>query len=124
MNYETPHLTECLPSRKWWLLPWHYWGWDFCRDTPDAVVRRQMDWCQDQFRARIGEGWPLCYIGNATLPTQRLDTIREMIAFCRDHGAAGHLGMGNPIPEYGLRWHGATEEGVGRARSLYRELSG
>lgn len=122
MSYETPYLTACLPSRDWWLLPWHYWGWDFCRDTPDAVIRRQMDWCQRQFLAHIQEGRPLCYIGNATLPTERYESIREMAAFCRDRGAAGHLGMGNPIPEYGLRWHEATEESVRKARKLYREL--
>ena len=122
MSYETPYLTGCLPSKDWWLLPWHYWGWDFDEQTPDAMVRRQMDWCKAQFRARIAEGHPLCYIGNATLPTQRLDSIREMANFCKEEGAAGHLGMGNPIPDYGLRWLKATEGGIRTVRALYREL--
>ncbi len=122
MSYETPYLIDALPARNWWLLPWHYWGWDFCKETPDAEVRQQMNWCQHQFRRLIQAGHPLCYIGNATLPTERHDSIREMVQFCRDNGAAGHLGMGNPIPTYGLRWHGATETSIKSAKSLYQEL--
>lgn len=122
MNYETPYLSSCLPSKDWWLLPWHYWGWDFAAGTPDNVRRRQIHWCQEQFRARIREGHSLCYIGNATLPTECPETIREMADFCRVSGASGHLGMGIPLPGYGLRWHKATEDTVASSRRLYREL--
>jgi hypothetical protein len=121
MGYEVPYVLDCLPTRDWWLLPWHYWGWDFSEADTDSVVRHQMDYCKGAFRELAQSGYKLCYIGNATLPTQRFDSIAEMVQFSEEVGAAGYLGMGNPIPTYGLRWHGATEESVAATRRLYRE---
>lgn len=120
MGYETPYVLSALPTRDWWVLPWHYWGWG--GNDSDALVRQQMDWCRRRFAAMAKAGHPLCYIGNCTLPTERWESIREMVAFSRDIGAAGYLGMGNPLPEYGLRWHGATDASVAQARDVCRQL--
>lgn len=122
MGYEVPYITASLPNRDWWLLPWHYWGWDFAADADNAVVRRQIDYCKAAWRALVESGHPVCYIGNATLPTERLDSVEELINFAREIGMAGYLGMGNLIPTYGLRWHGATEDSVARMRALYRRV--
>ena len=120
MGYETPYVLDCLPGRDWWLLPWHYWGWG--HKEPDETAQRQTDWCKRSFRERVEQGYKLCYIGNATLPTVRPDAITEMARHCMEIGAAGHIGMGDPIPQYGLRWHDATEQGVAAARRIYKDL--
>lgn len=122
LGYEIPYAATSLPTAAWWLLPWHYWGWAFSRSTPDGQVRRQLDFVKRRMTADTRAGHPLCYIGNVTLPTERFDTITEMLRFSQNLGAAGYLGMGNPMPHYGLRWHDATENSVAQARTLYHHL--
>ena len=119
-GYEVPYVLESLPTRDWWLVPWNYWGWDWCEREKDDVVRRQIDFCKDQFRRAVADGYHLLYLGNATLPTCRPETIMEMARFSAEIGAEGHLGMGDFISTYGLHWHGATEESVADLRKLYR----
>jgi hypothetical protein len=119
-GYEVPYILDCLPNRDWWLMPWNYWGWDWCEKDPDAVVRRQIEFCKQSFRQAVQDGYKLCYIGNATLPTIRPETIGEMVRFCREI-QADYLGMGDFIPTYGLRWHKATEDSVAALRRLFRE---
>ena len=121
MGYEVPYVLDCLPDRNWWPLPWHYWGWDYSLADPEPMIRRQLDYCKGAFRDLVRSGYKLCYIGNATLPSKRFDCITEMVRLSEEIGAAGYLGMGDPIPTYGLRWHGATEESVAAARRLYRD---
>ena len=122
LGYEVPYIENVLPNRDWWLLPWHYWGWDFAGGDNDETTAKQLNFCQQRFRHYRKNGYKLCYIGNATLPTNRPDTIAEMIKFSRDINANGYIGMGNPIKDYGLRWHHATEESVRMAEEIYQKL--
>jgi len=119
MNYEAQYSVDCIPNRDWWLLPWYYWGWG--KDESNKVVGKQVAFCKRYLRKLVDAGYSLCYIGNATLPTNYPETIAEMANFCKNVNTAGYLGMGNPIPKFGLRWHGATEETVATARRIYRE---
>jgi len=119
-GYEVPYILDCLPHRDWWLLPWNYWGWDWCEGDAPETVRRQLDFCKGHFRQVVKDNYRLLYIGNASLPTCLPDTVVEMARFCEEIGAEGHLGMGNFLPTYGLRWHGASEESVAAMRKLYR----
>jgi hypothetical protein len=120
-GYEAPYVRECLPNRSWWLLPWHYWGWDLGKTVSHAIVRRQMDFCKRNFRDAVQAGYTLVYIGNATLPTKRPETIREMARWCEENNCHGHLGMGSFVPTFGLRWYNASEASVLVLRRLYRE---
>lgn len=118
LYYEIGYIADAVPSKNWMFLPWYYWGWGSVVD--DQLLRRQMDLVQKTLLKYAGEGYPVCYIGNATLPTTRPESIAEMAGFCLRNGM-GHLGMGNFIPG-GLRWHNSTEEGVEKARELYEKL--
>ena len=127
-GYEIPYIIDSLPDRSWWHLPWNYWGWNggspddkSIPQTSDEVIEIQINWCKKQFLQLVEKGYPVCYIGNCTLPTRRTDTITEMYNFIKEIGAAGYIGMGNPIPEYGLKWRGATEKWISEARRLYCE---
>jgi hypothetical protein len=120
MGYEVPYVHEALPSAAWWLLPWHYWGWGAAE--PEPQLRQQVDFVKQRMAEDARAGRPVCYIGNATLPSERFDVVEELLRHSQRIGAAGYLGMGDPLPHYGLRWHGATEESVGRARDVYRRL--
>lgn len=120
MGFEAPFVAQSLPSKKWWLLPWHYWGWAETITEDDRD--RQIAWCLGEWKRMKNEGYPICYIGNATLPTPWIHTIDELARATIDLGLAGHLGMGNPIPKIGLRWDDATEESVKEAREIYRRV--
>ncbi|MHB9130867.1 MAG: hypothetical protein ACYDBB_07215 [Armatimonadota bacterium] len=121
LGYESTYVTHCLPTPEWWLLPWHYWGWGTGAPLDD-IERQQLAWCQRHLRSLKEQGYHICYIGNATLPTLALDSITDMVRFSKEIDADGYLGMGNPIPTYGLRWLEATEASVAEIRQLYREL--
>lgn len=120
-GYEVPYVLDCLPGTDWWLLPWKYWGWGGGEKDPDEVVRRQIDFCKEDFRRLAAEGRPLCYIGNASLPTVRPETIVEMIEFCREIGAPRYLGMGDFLPDHRLSWRKATPGHLEGLYRLYRE---
>lgn len=126
MGYESPYVHECLPNNDWWILPWHYWGWNDQAYDAQAILspreRQQIAWCKERLSQWKAQGYHLCYIGNATLPTAAFDVIAEMARHCLAIGADGYLGMGNPIPNQGLRWLGATEAFVAQSRQLYRQL--
>ena len=109
-NYEVPYVLDCLPNKDWWLLPWNYWGFDWCENHPDDIVRRQIDYCKAKFTQLVDDDWSLYYVGNASLPTNRPETIAELARHCEEIGATGHLGMGNFLPLVGLRWKKATDE--------------
>jgi hypothetical protein len=120
-GYEVPYMLDCLPSRDWWLMPWNYWGWDWCERDPDDVVRRQIEFCKEDFRQLMADGRPLCYIGNASLPTVRPETIVEMVDLCREIGATRYLGMGDFLAEHRLSWHKATSAHMSELYRLYRD---
>jgi len=122
LGYEVPYIHNVLPNKDWWLMPWHYWGWDFAENDSDETVCRQIEFCKEKFAEYKNDGLKLCYIGNATLPTNRSETISDMVAFCRDIDADGYLGMGNHQSHYGLRWHHADDASVSRLRNLYKDL--
>lgn len=124
-GYETLIYPDVIPDPDWWLLPWCYWVWEKSSPAVDgrmAVSKELMArWKQ--------EGRKVCYIGDVTIAFDESDpefkeaAIRDFYAFSQEVKLDGYLGMGNPVPEMGLKWL-ITDECVSDMRKLYRELYG
>ena len=121
-GYEIPYILDTLPDRNWWLMPWNYWGWDWCRNHPDEKVHKQIDFCKKLWAKNVADGYKLCYIGNGTMKTNRPETVTDLFRYCQQINAAGYIGMGNPIPKYGMRWFEANDESVAKMRDMFRQL--
>lgn len=125
-GYETFIYPDILPDKSWWLVPWNYWVCE--NESPETEEKKAISkelmqkWNQEQFR--------ICHIGDVTIGKEGLDldvkneAIRDFYKFSLDLQLDGYLGMGNPVPDTGLKWEGVTDEHVIKVRKLYKELYG
>ncbi|MBP1990677.1 hypothetical protein [Paenibacillus eucommiae] len=125
-GYEAFIYPEILPDPSWWLVPWNYWVFeDYSMETEQkkAISKELMTkWKKD--------GHKVCYIGDVTMgrngfdPAAKIRDIRDFYDFSVELELDGYLGMGNPVPDIGLRWEAVTDEHMLQARELYKELYG
>ncbi|UVI27600.1 hypothetical protein [Paenibacillus spongiae] len=123
-GYEAFIYPDILPDTSWWLVPWHYWVFDHESEETErkkAISKALMTkWKLD--------GHHVCYLGDVTMgrngfnPAAKIDAIREFYQFSVDLDLEGYLGMGNPVPDIGLKWEAVTNEHVLDVRNLYKEL--
>ncbi|MHB1455904.1 MAG: hypothetical protein ACYC0V_03210, partial [Armatimonadota bacterium] len=113
---ESRYMDRALLRPDWWLLPWHYFGWDGGRPEYDARLQA----CKDHLLSMKRAGHRVCYLGDATIGKAYLPPIRELWQLTRDQLDA-YLCMGVPNESLGLRWKGVTPEMVKTIRELYRE---
>jgi hypothetical protein len=115
-NVESFYMPRALLHSDWWLLPWHYFGWD--QDKPEYTARLEaskqhlLNWKHD--------GYKVCYLGDATIGRGYLPPILELWELSREQ-LDGYLCMGTPNVDLGLRWKGVTDDMVRSIRQLYRE---
>jgi hypothetical protein len=106
-----------LPSKRWILIPWHYYGWD--AGFPPAVFRERVDAGKRHLSKMHSKGYEVFYLGDATI-TGTIEPIEEMWKHVVETGLAGYFAMGTPNVDLGLRWGRVTDEQVARVRELYR----
>ena len=123
-GYEAFIYPDIVPNIDWWLLPWNYWVFEDVHPTTEEkkIVTKEL---MRQWKA---DGFKVCYIGDVTMGRngfnyeQKEKDIRDFYQFSEEQQLEGYLGMGNPIPEIGLRWQAVTDEHVLKVRELYKEL--
>lgn len=125
-GYEAFIYPDIVPDTRWWLVPWNYWVFE---DESERTERRKQV-SKELMEKWKREGHRVCYIGDVTMgrngfdPDVKTKDIRDFYDFSVRLGLDGYLGMGNPVPEVGLKWQAVTDEHVLEARKLYRELYG
>jgi hypothetical protein len=125
-GYETFIYSHIVPDRAWWLVPWNYWNTE--KESDETEQKKAIS--KEKMLAWKREGRRVCYIGDVTIGPERgsgmqgkKDVIRDFYDFSVEH-LDGYLGMGNPVPDIGLKWEGITDDHVLEMRSFYRELYG
>lgn len=125
-GYETFIYPEILPDADWWLVPWNYWVCE--QDSQETEQKKQIS--KELMIKWKQAGHQICHIGDVTMgrngfdPATKEAAIRDFYAFSLELELDGYLGMGNPVPDIGLKWQAVTDEHVLEARALYRELFG
>jgi hypothetical protein len=120
-NYEAFVYPEIIPNRDWWLLPWHYWTFMETETPAELIVARKKK-CKQLLLNWKKQNHKICYIGDVALGLNGLDSIKEFYDYCVEIGIDGHLGMGNPELERGLRWVNVDDATVLGARELYKRM--
>ncbi len=115
-NVESFYMPRALLHSDWWLLPWHYFGWD--QDKPE--YRARLDASKQHLLRWAQEGYKVCYLGDATIGRGYEPPIVELWELARQH-LDGYLCMGTPNVDLGLRWKNVSDEMVRSIRKLYRE---
>ena len=126
-GYETFIYPELLPDPDWWLVSWNYWN---CENESDETEQKKaiskekmLQWKRD--------GHKVCYIGDVTIGAEhgsdmqaKKEVVRDFYDFSVKYELDGYLGMGNPVPDIGLKWIGVTDDHVLQMREFYSELYG
>ena len=125
-GYEALIYPDILPDPDWWLLPWNYWVCE--RDSPEKEQRKAIS-KEYMIKWKLA-GHKVCHIGDATIGREGLELDRKLAEIEEFHefslkiGLDGYIGMGNPVPDIGLKWIGVTDSHVLETGKLYRKLYG
>ena len=125
-GYETFVYPHILPDRNWWLVPWNYWNTE--KESEETEQKKAIS--KEKMLEWKKNGHRVCYIGDVTIGPERSsgmqgkkDVIRDFYQFTVNH-LDGYIGMGNPVPDIGLKWEGITDDHALEMRTFYRELYG
>lgn len=117
-GYESLFMPNALPSNRWRLMPWCYFGW-----IEDPVVKAStMKILLDHIEEQLKLGRRVLYIGDVTIAPWDTASIEKTIEFCESHLMEGYLGMGNPYGKFGLKWLGVNDEHVKNVREVFARM--
>jgi hypothetical protein len=115
---ESRYMEHAVPSGDWWLLPWHYFGWDSTQ--PTAVQAARLAAARSHMLGLKERGHRVCYVGDCTISPWAPEPLIDLWELSAAH-LDGYLGMGTPNVDLGLRWVNVTPAMIEDVRRLYRE---